>query len=88
MPRLIAEHTLPYSTEAEFLKMAKEMTPKVPKGCSWKLTYCDFDKHKFFCEWEAPSKEALGEAFKANKMPFDAIYPVKLFNVAKMGFEH
>jgi hypothetical protein len=88
MPRFIAEHTIPYSTEAEFLGMAKEMTPKIPEGFSWKLTYCDFDNHKFFCEWEAPSKEGLGEAFKVNEMPFDAIYPVKLFNVAKMGFEH
>jgi hypothetical protein len=87
MPRFIAEHTLPSSTEAEFLKIAKEMRPKVPKGFSWKLTYCGFNNHKFFCEWQAPSKKALGEAFKANDFPFDAIYPVKLFNVAKMGFE-
>jgi hypothetical protein len=87
MPRFIAEHTLPYSTEAEILKMAKEMKPKIPKGYTWKLTYCDFASHKFFCEWEAPSKDGLVEAFKANNFPFDAIYPVKLFNPGKMGFE-
>jgi len=87
MPRFVAEHTLPLSTEAEFLKMAKEMRPKVPKGYSWKLTYCDFNNHKFFCEWQAPSKEGLAEAFKANTFPFDVIHPVILFNAGKMRFE-
>jgi hypothetical protein len=87
MPRFIAEHTLPFSTEAEFLKMAKEMKLKIPKGFSWKLTYCDFANHKFICEWQAPSKEGLGETFKTNNFPFDAIRPVKLFNAGKMGFE-
>lgn len=87
MSRFLAEHKLPYSTEAEVLAFAKEMTPKIPAGFSWKLTYCDFSTQKFICEWEAPSKEALGEAFKANGVPFDAIYPAKLFNAAKMAFE-
>jgi len=87
MPRFLAEHTLPLSTEAEFLAFAKQMKPKVPAGFSWKMTYCDFRNHKFTCEWEAASKKALGEAFKANSVPYDAIYPVKVFNVAKMGFE-
>jgi hypothetical protein len=87
MPRFLAEHKLPYSTEAEVLAFAKQMKPKIPKGFSWKLTYCDFGSHKFFCEWDAPSKEALAQAFKENSVPFDAIYPAKVFNAGKMGFE-
>jgi len=87
MQRFLAEHKLPYSTEAEFLEFAKLMTPKIPAGFSWNLSYCDLSNHKFFCEWEASSKEALGEAFKANSVPFDAIYPAKVFRVAKMSFE-
>lgn len=87
MPRFLAEHKLPYSTDAEFLAFAKQIAPKVPAGFSWKLTYCDFSSQKFLCEWDAPSKEALGEAFKANSVPFDAIYPAKVFNPVKMGFE-
>ncbi len=83
MPRLIAVHTAPFKQE-NFKDWAKQTRPK---GFSWKLTYCDFDDNKFFCEWEAPSKEALAEAFKAQNMPFDAIYPVKLFDVAKAKFE-
>jgi len=87
MPRFVAEHKLPYSTEAEFSEFAKAMTSKIPAGFSWKQTYCDFSTHKFLCEWEAPSKEGLEEAMKANSVPFDAIYSAKVFNVAKMGFE-
>lgn len=87
MPLFLAEHKLPYPTEAEFLAFAKQMKPKVPKGFTWKLTYCDFGNRRFLCEWEAASKEALAEAFKANNVPFEAIYPAKLFNAAKMRFE-
>ena len=86
MPRFVAVHTLPY-TEAEFMEMLKQPMPQYPPGVNWKLTYCSFDDHKFFCDWEAPNKETIEQIFKGMEMPFDAIYPVKLFNVAKMGFE-
>jgi hypothetical protein len=84
MPRFIATHTAPFK-EDQLKDMAKQMP--LPEGFSWKLTYCDFADNKFFCEWNAPSKEALAEAFKAQNIPFDAVYPVKLFNVAKADFE-
>jgi len=83
MPRFIVVHTAPL-TESNFKEWAKQARPK---GFSWKLTYCDFDDNKFFCEWDAPNKEALAEAFKAQNLPFDALYPVKLFNVAEAKFE-
>jgi hypothetical protein len=81
MPRFIAAHTLPMD-EAQFKAMADDMVPKIPGGFTWKSTYCAFGENKFFCEWDAPSKEALEQAFKANSMPFDAIYAAKLFDVA------
>jgi hypothetical protein len=65
--------------------MAKHIS--LPEGFSWKLTYCDFDDNKFFCEWGAPSKEALAEIFSSFHLPCDGIYPVKLFNVAKADFD-
>jgi len=42
----------------------------------------DFTDDKFFCEWEAPDKGAIEQAFKENEVPYDAIYPVRLFTVA------
>jgi len=83
MPRLIAVHTAPF-TKDQLKEMVKTA---MPEGFSWKLTYCDFDDNKFFCEWDAPSKEALAEVFKAQNVPFDVIFPVTLFNAAKAEFE-
>jgi hypothetical protein len=85
MARFLAQHTLK-ADEKQFLDMAKQLSPKVPKGYAWKQTYCDFAGNKFFCEWDAPSKDALAQAFKANNLPFDVIYPVKLFDVARKDF--
>ena len=86
MPRFIATHTLPF-TEAELMEKLKQPMPQMPPGLVWKLTYCGFADHKFFCEWEAPHKEAVEQAFKMMEMPFDDIYPVRLFDVAKMELE-
>jgi len=85
LPKFMAVHTLPL-TEEQALQQAKNM-PKFPAGFNWKLTYCDFPDHKFFCEWEAPSKGALEQVLKAQNTPFEAIYPVRIFNVAKAKFE-
>ena len=90
MPRFIATHAAPLTWKRGkegywFIDMAKHIS--LPEGFSWKLTYCNFDDNKFFCEWEAPTKEALAEAFKAQNLPVDEIHPVKLFNVAKVEFE-
>jgi hypothetical protein len=84
MPKYVAVHTLPY-TEAQTSEIAQNM-PKFPAGFQWKQTYCDFASHKFFCEWEAPSKEGLVKVFEGLKMPYEAIYPVKLFDVGKKTF--
>lgn len=81
MSRFIAAHTLPMS-EAEFSKMLDQSIPQYPTGIAWNLTYCDFEDHKFFCEWDAPNKEALEKVFKTQGMPYDAIYPVRVFNTA------
>jgi hypothetical protein len=69
-------------TEEQFAEMGKAMQPKVPKDLTYKLTYCAFGDHKFFCEWDAPSKKTLEEGLKSLNMPFDGVYPVKLFEMA------
>ena len=86
MPRFIAVHTAPF-TEEQLKTAAKDMPPQLPSGVTWKLTYCGFADSKFFCEWEAPSKEAIEQNFKAINMPFDAVYPVRILDVAKAELE-
>jgi len=86
LPRFIAVHTVPFAEE-DLKKAAKDMPPQLPAGVSWKQTYCDFADNKFFCEWEAPNKEAVEQIFKANNLPFDAVYPVRLLDVAKAELE-
>jgi Protein of unknown function (DUF4242) len=85
MPKFMAVHTMPMTKE-QALQMTNQMEGKLPQGLIWKQTYCDFPGNKFFCDWEAPNKEALEQYFKAVKMPFDAVYPVELFNVASKSF--
>jgi hypothetical protein len=86
MPRFIATHTAPF-TEEQLKTAAKDMPSQLPAGVSWKLTYCDFADNKFFCEWEAPNKETVEQVFKAANLPFDAVYPVRLLDIAKASFE-
>jgi hypothetical protein len=85
MPKFIAEHSGSWS-EQDMIAMAKEMLPKIPPGFSWKQTYCDFAGKKFYCDWEAPSQEALEQAFKANNIPFDLVRSVKLFETGQGDF--
>ena len=86
MPRFIAVHTVPFAEE-DLKAAAKDMPSKLPPGVTWKLTYCDFADGKFFCEWEAPNKEAIEQVFKASNLPYDAVYPVRLLDVAKAELE-
>ncbi len=85
MAKFIAVHTMPM-TEEQLMAMLKNLPP-LPEGTSWKQTYCDFTDGKFFCEYEAPNKEIIEQGFKANNLPYDAVYPVKVFNVVKKSFE-
>ena len=87
MPRFIAVHTLRVTEEQWKERMVSKFQPTFPPNVVWKLTYCDFAEGKFFCEWEAPNKETIEQIFKGMELPFDAIYPVRLFDIAKMTFE-
>jgi hypothetical protein len=82
----MAVHTLTHPVEDNFQAMVEKVTKAVPKDYVWKQTYCDFVSHKFFCEWEAPSKEALAQTFKDINYSFEAVYEVKLHIVAKKKF--
>ncbi len=83
MARFISLHTIPLTEDV--LKAAAKGKP--PKGVTWKMTYCDFADNKFVCDWEAPNKEEVEIELKARKVPFDVVYPVQIFNVAKAKLE-
>lgn len=85
MPRFMAVHTAPWKEEQ--LSEIAEQVKNLPPGVTYNLTYCDFDDGKFFCDWEAPNKETVEQIFKMANMPYDAVYPVRLYTAAKMGFE-
>jgi hypothetical protein len=77
---------MPYNAE-QIMATAENMPPQLQPGVSWNLTYCDFDNNKFFCEWEAPDKDAVEQVFRSTQLPYDAIYPVRLLNVTEAKFE-
>lgn len=87
MARFVAVHTMPMTEEQWKERMMSGEKPSFPPDVAWKSTYCDFTDGKFFCEWEAPNKETIEQIFEGMKMPFDAIYPVRLFDFAKMTLE-
>jgi hypothetical protein len=74
-------------TEVQFMESLKTPLPPAPADVIWKSTYCHFEGGKFFCEWEAPKKEMVEERFKQINMPFDVVYPVRLFDAIKMEME-
>jgi hypothetical protein len=87
IPHFIATHSVPF-TEDALVKLAEEEAPKfVETGIKWIRTYCDFDHNKFFCEWEAPNKEAIEQIFKDLNIPYDGLYLVQIFDVATAKLE-
>jgi len=87
MPRFIAVHTMPVTEEQWKERTMASEKPSFPPGVVWKVTYCDFADGKFFCECEAPTKEIVEQVLKGMGLPFDAVYPVRLFDFAKMTLE-
>jgi len=83
MPRFMATHSVAYSEE-----QLKELTQKdLPEGVSWIRTFCGFVDNKSFCEWQAPSREAVQQVLQSANIPYDAIYPVRLFDVPTATLE-
>lgn len=87
MPRFIATHTIPF-TEDALVKHAKEEAPKfLETGTKWIRTHCDFNTNNFFCEWEAPNKEAIEKIFKDLNIPKEGLFLVRIFDVAAAKLE-
>jgi len=87
LSRFIVVHTI--NLTEEYLRVAATdfVRGSFPEGVPWNKSYCDFDDDKFFCDWEAPDKETLEQVFKQIEMPFDVIYPVRIFDIATAELE-
>lgn len=83
MLTFLVVHTMP-ANEDQLKDLAK--TPR-PEGISWKITYCNFEENKFFCEWTANDAKELEALFKQYSVPFDVIYPVRKFDPDTLVFD-
>ena len=87
MPRFTAIHSVPLTEEA-LVTLAKEEAPKfAAQDVTWIRTYCSFAENKFVCEWEGPSKETIEGILNDYGIPFDGVYPARVFDVATAQFE-
>jgi hypothetical protein len=83
MARFVATHSTVFSEE-----QLKGLAQKpLPEGISWVRTFCGFADNKSFCEWEAPSKTAVEQVLREANVPYDAVYPVRLFDVPTATLE-
>jgi hypothetical protein len=87
MPHFIVFHDAPF-TEEELIARAKAAPNYMPKGVSWKSSYCDFAGNKHFCEWEAPDEKVLRRVLQLTQTPFVTIHPVRRMDAVKAKFEH
>ena len=86
MPRFIVVHNAPF-TEEELIARAKAAPNYMPKGASWKCSYCDFAGNKHFCEWEAPDEKVLKRVLHLTQAPFETIHRVRRMDAVKAKFE-
>jgi hypothetical protein len=86
MSRFIVVHKAPF-TEEEFIALAKAAPSHVPKGVSWKCSYCDFAENTHFCEWEAPDEKVLKRVLRLTHIPFETTHRVRLMDAVKAEFE-
>lgn len=86
MPRFIVVHKTPF-TEEELIARAKAAVNYLPKGVSWRCSYCDFAANRHFCEWEAPDEKVLKRVLKLTQTPFETIHSVRRMDAVRAKFE-
>ena len=86
MPRFIVVHETPF-TEEELMARAKASPNYMPKGVSWRYSYCDFAANRHFCEWEAPDEKVLKRVLRLTQTPFERIHRVRRLDAVSGEFE-
>lgn len=85
MHRYIVERSFPNKLEVpindEGAKGAQNVTlTNAKENVTWIHSYVTEDKKKTFCVYDAPSKEAIRKAAKANNLPVDKITEVRVLD--------
>ena len=86
MPHFIVVHNATF-TEEELIARAKAAVSYMPKGVSWRCSYCDFAANRHFCEWEAPDEKVLKRVLKLTQTPFETVHRVRRMDAVRAKFE-
>jgi len=84
MARFFVIHKLPdAATQDEIITVGKVVLTQMPEDTRWLRSWLVSEDGHIFCEWEAPSEEAIQAALKGVELfPVKAIYPVELIDPA------
>jgi hypothetical protein len=77
MPRFIAVHPGSFP-EADLAGLAQRRG-EMPEGVNWLCTWCATGESVTYCDWDAPSAEAIQGVLTAFGVPVDAIHEVRYF---------
>jgi hypothetical protein len=77
MPRFIAVHPGSFP-EADLAGLAQRRG-EMPEDVNWLCTWCGASESVTYCDWDAPSAEAIQGVLTTFGVPVDAIHEVKYF---------
>ena len=80
MARFIVVHSSPEnSSQDQMVGFARQVAASLPVGTEWRNSWYSGEAGKLFCEWEAPSKEAIQAALEAA----GALFPIETIHVVE-----
>jgi len=81
MPRYIVERTIGQLSNEEWqdtAKRSKSAISQVNSGVVWIRSYISHAEGKVYCEYDAPSSEAVAEVSRLAGLPVDQISEISL----------
>jgi hypothetical protein len=85
MPRYIVERSFPEGLKIAMDDQGEEICRGIvmineEDGVTWVRSYVSEDGKKSFCEYDAPSPEAIRRTAKRNNLPVDRIIQVRILD--------
>jgi hypothetical protein len=69
-------------SEETYAQLAKRLDPCLEiRGGAWRRSYVSADRRRITCEFEAPDAEAVRQACRSAKVPFDRAWAAEVFAV-------